>query len=201
MKRLVLLASVAVLLGAVLIAMLVFVFGSRAPVLNGTYLEPPMDSQDFELVSADGPVRKSSFQGKLVVIFFGYTFCPDVCPTTLTRLRATMDLLGTAANDVQVLMVSVDPERDTPDRVSSYARGFNPAFIGVTGSPEDIDKVAADYGVFHAMAEGSAETGYLVDHTDAVMVLDRDGNTRLIWSFEITPEEMANNLRYLIKNS
>ncbi len=160
-----------------------------------------MAASDFELTSADGLVQKSDYRGKLVVLFFGYTMCPDVCPTTMSRLRQTMDLLGTYADEVQVVMVSVDPERDTPENVSSYARAFNGDFVGLTGTQEQIDRVAADYGIFHAKAEGSAATGYLVDHTAAVMVLDRSGDTRLIWSFEITPEQMAEDLRYLVENA
>ena len=112
-----------------------------------------------------------------------------------------MEILEEDSDEVQVMMISVDPERDTPENVSSYARAFHGSFIGLTGTQEEIDRVAAEYGIFHAKAEGSAVTGYLVDHTASVMVLDRGGDTRLIWSFEITPEEMAADLRYLVKHS
>ncbi len=200
MKRLTILASAVVLLLILLAALVYTVVTNRPPALAGTYLEPPVEAADFELTSVDGTVRKSDFRGRFVVLFFGYTFCPDVCPTTLSRLRTAMDLLGPGAGEVQVVMVSVDPERDTPERVSSYAQAFNPGFIGVTGTPEEVAAVAADYGIFHAKAEGSPETGYLVDHTAAVMVLDRDGNTRMIWSFEITPEQVASDLEYLIEH-
>jgi protein SCO1/2 len=200
MKRISILIGLVVVLGAILISMILFVTGSRPPALHGTYLEPPLEAADFELTSADGRISKSSYEGRLVVLFFGYTLCPDVCPTTMSRLRRTMEILGSEADQIQVIMVSVDPERDTPENVSSYARAFNRNFIGLTGTQEEIDRVAADYGIFHAKAEGSANTTYLVDHTAAVMVLDRNGDTRLIWSFEITPEEMAEDLRYLVEN-
>ena len=197
MKRLIILGAVAILLGAILIGTLFLILGGP-PALNGTLLNPPMSAPDFELTSVDGTVRKSDFEGKVVVIFFGYTFCPDVCPTTLSRLRETMVLLGHQASEVQVLMVSVDPERDTPERVAAYAHDFNPDFKGLTGEPEKIATVAADFGIFHSKAEGSAETGYLVDHTAAVLVLNREGDTRLIWAFETTPQQMARDLNYLI---
>ena len=201
MKRLHILIGLVVALGAILILMILFVTGSRAPALHGTFLEPPLEAADFELTSANGRISKSSYEGRIVVLFFGYTFCPDVCPTTMSRLRRTMEILGTTAEEVQVIMVSVDPERDTAENVSSYARAFNGDFVGLTGTQEEIDRVAADYGIFHAKAEGSTNTGYLVDHTASVMVLDRNGDTRLIWSFEITAEEMADDLRYLVKNT
>ncbi len=201
MNRFAILASLVVVLGATLIALTLFVIRAQPPALHGTYLEPPLEAADFELASADGRVRKSDYEGRLVVLFFGYTMCPDVCPTTMSRLRRAMELLEDDSGDVQVIMISVDPERDTPENVLSYARAFRSDFVGLTGAQEEIDRVAADYGIFHAKAEGSAATEYLVDHTAAVMVLDRNGNTRLIWSFEITPEEMAEDLRYLVQHS
>ena len=201
MKRLAILIPLVVVLAAILIGLAIYVTKARPPALHGTYIEPPLPASDFELVSAGGAVRKSDYAGRFVVLFFGYTMCPDVCPTTMSRLRRAIELLEGDADEVQVLMVSVDPERDTPENVSSYARAFNRVFVGLTGTTEQIDRVAADYGIFHARAEGSIDTGYLVDHTAAVMVLDRDGNTRLIWSFETTPEEMASDLRYLVSRS
>lgn len=171
--------------------------GSR-PQLHGTFIDPAMAASDFELAAAGGPVRKSDFRGRLVVLFFGYTHCPDVCPTTMAQLARAMEMLGPDAREVQVVMVSVDPGRDTPQRMAEYAGAFATSFVGLTGTAAEIDRVAAAFGIYHARAEGSAETGYLVDHTATVTVLDRDGNVRLLWSFGTDAEQMAADLRYLL---
>jgi|SRR5690554_1519801 protein SCO1/2 len=164
----------------------------------GTLLDPPLAVQDFELSGANGPVKRSDFQGKIVVLFFGYTSCPDVCPTTLASLKKALQLLGDEAESVQVIMVAIDPERDTPDRVSQYVSGFNPSFVGLSGTLEQIAEVASRYGIYYARADSTSDGGYLVDHTATVSVLDREGRTRLLWSFGTTPEEMASDLRRLL---
>lgn len=173
--------------------------GSRSGELHGTYLEPPLPAADFTLTSADGPVRLADLRGKAVVLFFGYTFCPDVCPTTMVRLGQAMELLGKDAERVQVVMVSVDPERDTPERLAQYARAFHPSFIGVTGTQEEIDAVASAYGIYHAKAEGSEATGYLVDHTANVTVIDRSGGVRLIWPYNVDAEGVASDLKFVLR--
>lgn len=174
-------------------------FGARAGELHGTYLEPPLPAAEFELTSAEGPVRLADLRGKVVVLFFGYTFCPDVCPTTMVRLGQAMELLGNDAERVQVIMVSVDPERDTPEKLAQYARAFHPSFLGVTGTQEEIDAVASAYGIYHAKAEGSDATGYLVDHSANVTVIDRRGGVRLIWPYNVDAEGLASDLRFVLR--
>lgn len=174
-------------------------FDARTPELHGMLLDPPLPPNDFTLTSAAGPVRLADLQGKVVVLFFGYTFCPDVCPTTMVRLGHAMELLGKEAEEVQVVMISVDPERDTPERLAEYTRAFHPSFLGLTGTPEEIAAVAAAYGIYQARAEGSAATGYLVDHTSTVTVLNRDGERRMLWSFEVPAEGLASDLSYLVR--
>lgn len=166
---------------------------------HGTHLSPPTPAADFTLRSAAGPVTREGLEGKVTLIFFGYTSCPDVCPTTLLRLAAALDELGPRRADVQVVFVSVDPDRDTPERVSEYARAVDPSFIGATGSQAEIDRVAAQYGIYHARAEGSEATGYLVDHTTTVVVLNEEGETELLWSSTVTAEEMAADLSTLMR--
>lgn len=171
----------------------------RAPAaFHGTHLAPPMPVEEFTLEAADGPVSISEFRGKAVALFFGYTSCPDVCPTTLLRLRNALDALGEQREDVQVVFVSVDPERDTPERASRYAQAVDPAFVGVSGTPEAIADVAGKYGIYYAKAEGSAATGYLVDHSAAITVLNRAGGAELIWSPTVTAEQMAEDLDALL---
>lgn len=172
---------------------------SRMVELHGTLIEPPIPAADFTLTSADGPVRLEDMRGKVVVLFFGYTFCPDVCPTTMVRLGQAMELLGDDAERVQVVMVTVDPERDTPERLAQYVRAFHPSFLGLTGTEEEINAVAATYGIYHAKAEGSEATNYLVDHTSTVTVIDRNGGVRLLWPFDVPAEGYANDLRALLR--
>jgi protein SCO1/2 len=175
------------------------VVSARSGELHGTFLEPSLPAADFTLTSAAGPVRLADLHGKVVVLFFGYTFCPDVCPTTMVRLGQAMELLGKDADRVQVVMITVDPARDTPERLAEYARAFHPSFIGLSGTQEEIDAVASAYGIYHAKAEGSAATGYLVDHTATTTVLDRRGGVRLLWPFDVPAEGLASDLKVLLR--
>lgn len=165
---------------------------------HGTLLSPPTPAADFTLHSADGPVTRADLAGKVTPIFFGYTSCPDICPTTLFRLAAALNELGPRREDVQVVFVSVDPERDTPERASEYARAVDPAFVGLTGSEAEIDHVASQYGIYHAKADGSEATGYLVDHTTTIVVLNEEGETELLWSSTVSADEMAEDLAALV---
>jgi protein SCO1/2 len=194
-KRLVIIA------GSILAAFVVLFVGLRLLrpyVFSGTVIQSPEPSFSFTLESMSGPVSLSDFGGKVVVLYFGYTFCPDVCPATLTDLARAMKLLGKKADDVQVIMVSVDPERDTADKLEEYVHAFDPDFIGLTGTPEQIAEVAARYGVYYAKHEGSDASGYLIDHTATVMVINEEGRLKLLESFGTTPEEMAADLAHLI---
>lgn len=169
----------------------------------GTIIQSPQPAYDFELMSVNGPVRLSDFRGKWVLLFFGYTYCPDVCPTTLADLARVMDLLGPKAKDLQVIMISVDPERDTPERMAEYASYFHPSFIGLTGTPEQIREVATQYGVYYYRHEGTPETGYLVDHSAFTVLINPEGYLKVIFppTFGpegITPEQMADDLKYLM---
>ncbi len=173
----------------------------RPYVFNGVVLQSPQPAPDFELTGAGGQrVKLSDFRGKIVLLFFGYTFCPDVCPTTMLELKKAMDILGPEkASKVQVIMISVDPERDTPDRVDAYAKNFNPNFIGLTGTPDEIAEVATMYGIYYEKEEGTAATGYLVSHTATVTVVDQEGYVRLLFRYGMPPEEIASDLAYMLK--
>ena len=172
----------------------------RPYTFHGTVLQSPQPSPNFELNAANGrKVSLTDFEGDLVLLYFGYTFCPDVCPATLAELRGALDILGKDAQDVQVIMISVDPERDTPEMLAEYVAHFHPSFIGVTGTPEEIAQVAALYGIFYEAHEGTAATGYLVDHTATVLVIDRDGHLKLVFPFGTPAEDIAADLAYLLK--
>ncbi len=170
------------------------------PPLRGVAIESPRPAYDFQLQSGDNQtVRLSQFRGKVVALYFGYTFCPDVCPKTLADLSMAMDQLGSDSDGVQVLFVSVDPDRDTPVRTDQYAKGFNPTFVGMTGSPDDIARVAGAYGVFYQKQDApSSSAGYLVDHSATVLLIDRQGQLRTIWPFDFPRDDMVNDFRALL---
>lgn len=169
-----------------------------APDLHGMLLESPRPAADFTLQSAGGAeVRLSDFRGRLAVLYFGYTFCPDVCPATLADLARALDALGGQAQDVQVILVSIDPERDTPDRIAAYARAFRPDFLGLSGTPEEVAQAATTFGIFFEKAGGAGQ-GYLMNHTSTVTVVDRAGFVRLVWPYGVEPADIAADLRYLL---
>ena len=149
----------------------------------------------FTLVNQDGkPVDQSVLNGKWSVVFFGYTFCPDVCPTTLTTLGQTMTLLGPQANDVQVVFVSIDPARDTPAALKTYltSRVFPKNIMGLTGTPAQIAQVAKGYKVYY-QKEGTGST-YSMDHSTALYVMGPDGQFRTVIADGLTPQQDAQQL-------
>lgn len=132
---------------------------------------------DFTLQSAAGPVALQDFRGKVVLVYFGYTYCPDICPTSLAATAEGLKLLTPEElARVAVIFVSVDPERDTPDRLKEYGEFFHPAIVGVTGTAEEVAAIARRYGVFYARQPvATAGGGYVVDHTSDTYIVGRDG--------------------------
>lgn len=170
----------------------------RPHVFHGQVLQS-QEPIDFTLTAHTGePVSLSDFRGKHVLVYFGYTFCPDVCPTTLARINQTLTLLGDKGKDVQFVMVSVDPERDTPEKLAQYVTAFNPTFLGLTGSEQEIMQAATPFGVYFAKQEVEGKSNYLVDHTATTMVMDPAGRMKLIWPPNTSSEFMAEDLEYMI---
>ena len=166
---------------------------------HGLVMLSPQPINNFELTAHTGQrVKISDFRGKVVLIYFGYTYCPDVCPATLSELRQTMERLrpGQQAN-VQVLMVTLDPQRDTPQVLADYLAHFNPTFLGLTGTAEEITMAATPLGIFYERHEGDVENGYLISHTSTVAVIDKAGYLRLVYPFDTTGEQMADDLKIL----
>jgi len=110
-----------------------------------------------------------------------------------------MKQLGSKAEDIQLIMISLDPERDTPAKLEEYVAHFNPTFLGITGTQEQVDTVASLYGIFYEKKEGSAASGYLIDHTATLMVIDREGYLKLVFPFGVTADEIADDLKYMLK--
>ncbi|MBK7320124.1 SCO family protein [Candidatus Villigracilis affinis] len=129
---------------------------------------------------------------------FGYTYCPDVCPTTLAELKVVMEKLNGQADKVQVVFVSVDPGRDTSEEMQKYIERFSPSFIGLSGSEEELAPIWDDYGVFREVVERTSETNYIINHTARVTLIDQNGNMRLSYGFQTPPEDIAHDIEILL---
>ncbi len=173
--------------------------GGSATPQYGIAIDSPTPAGDFTLQSSRGAVSLSDFRGKPVLLYFGYTTCPDVCPTTLADLRMAMQELGEDQSKVQVLFVSVDPERDTVERLGAYLQYFDPNFIGLTGPLAEIEAIANRFGVFFQKNVVDSAADYLIDHTSAVLLLDADGKLRLMFPYATTGKQIADDTRLFIR--
>ena len=183
----------------VVVGGLLIYFLQRPHAFYGTNVGPPTPVKNFTLTSANGPVSLDDFRGRFVILFFGYTSCPDVCPATMGNLAQAMKSLGSQAQEVQTIMVSLDPGRDTPQRLAEYLSHFDLSFIGITGTKEQIDRITAANGVFYEIKPGTSLENYSIDHTASLQVLDRDLNLVLLIPFGNTPAQIADDLKYLLK--
>ena len=155
--------------------------------------------KDFRLTDHNGKVRTlADFKGKAVVIFFGYTHCPDVCPTTLSDMTQALNLLGKDAQKVQVLFVTVDPARDSQALLANYVPAFNPDFLGLYGDEAATAKVAKEFRVFYQKHERKNSESYEVDHTAGNFVFDQSGKLRLFMKYGQGAESIAHDLRALL---
>ncbi len=190
---------VAVIIAGVAVAYLFVLPRLQPHIFSGSVIQSTQKAPRMELQAADGQVvRMTDFADQVVVVYFGYTFCPDVCPATLAKLADAVELLGDRGEDVQVIMVSVDPARDTPEMLAEYVTYFHPDFIGVTGDESTVNRVATLYGVYYEKKAGSAATEYIVDHTSTVMLVDREGYLKLVLPFEGTAEQIAADIDYFL---
>ena len=176
---------------------------SKPESFRGTiYAEPYPAAPEIELARAAGTdFRLSEMRGKVVALFFGYTSCPDICPTTMAEFKQALEGLGPKADQVQVLFVTVDPQRDTPERLQEYVDHFNPDFIGLSGAEPELAKVWNSYGVFRQVVDGTSAAGYLVDHTARVTLIDQQGNLRLSFPFDTPVEDVVHDLNLLLEES
>jgi protein SCO1/2 len=156
--------------------------------------------KDFSLMDHNGKKRElSEFKGQLVVMFYGYTQCPDVCPTTMTEMQGVMELLGKNANRVQVMFVTVDPERDTQELLSQYVPAFDKRFLGLRPqTTEELEKITKDFKVFYKKVPGNSPTSYTIDHTAGSYVFDTKGQLRLFLKHHQGPQPIAEDLKKLL---
>ena len=201
MNRKLLLVGLASFLLIAGVAVGVFLFSAPAGFRGTTYGEPYPVAKEIELNRGNGSrFRLSEMRGKAVLLFFGYTSCPDVCPTTLAELKQALEKLGEEkAKQVQILFVTVDPERDTPERMQEYVDHFNPNFIGLSGTEGELAKVWQNYGVFREIVDGTSAAGYIVNHTARVTLIDQEGNMRVSFAFETPVEDIVHDLKLLLK--
>lgn len=172
---------------------------NRPPTFNGSVITPPLPMSDFTLQSDTGPVTLSQFRGKHVILFFGFTHCEDICPVTMAILKKSLSGLGPEAGNFQVIFVSVDPKRDTLQITGEYARLFNPAFLGVTGSVAEIDSVTKQYGISYELLPADANGDYEVEHTASVLVLNEQGELILTWPFGLQPDQIEQDMKAVLK--
>ena len=157
--------------------------------------------KDFSLLDPDGKVRTlADFKGKVVVMFFGYTQCPDVCPTTLTEMQQVMTLMGPQSDKVQVLFVTVDPERDTAAILKQYVPSFDPSFLGLRPADDEaLEKVTKDFKIYYKKVAGTSPGSYTMDHTAGSYAFDPQGRLRLYIKHAQGPETLAHDLKELLK--
>jgi len=158
---------------------------------------PPFGG-DFTLTNQDNqPFRLDQLRGRPAVLFFGYTSCPDMCPMTMSRIAAALKLVGDQAREVTTLFVSVDPQRDTPAALKEYVGSFSIPVIGLTGTPDEVARVAAEYHASYQVVP-TGTTNYLVNHTSAIFLIDRQGRLRQYFRFDEKAETLASALRTLL---
>lgn len=167
---------------------------------GGTVMQAPTAAPSTEgLFFTDGrPLDLAAWHGDVVLVYFGYTHCPDVCPTTLSKVANARLAIGEDAARVHLVMITVDPERDDPALLGPYTAAFDPTFLGATGTPEAVARVATTYGVFFARGEQRGPDDYAVDHTATLLGLDTDGHLRIVWPTDVTVEQLAGDLEELL---
>lgn len=193
---------VSALAAAALAAALLGACGAEGPKFRSTDITGADFGRELSLVGHDGKPRTlADFGGKLVVLFFGYTYCPDVCPTTLVDMAAVMKALGKDAERVQVLFVTVDPERDTREVLAQYVAAFDPRFLGLYGDAAATERVAKEFKIFYEKRPGSAPSAYSVDHSAQSYVLDGQGKLRLFVRHDRIATDLADDLRTLLNST
>lgn len=192
-------AAAFVLIGVV--TAIVYFFPAAAQFRGTAYVEPYPAAPEIDLTRNDGSqFRLSDLRGNIVLVFFGYTSCPDVCPITLGQMKQVVDKLGeNDAQKVKVLFVTVDPERDTPETMQKYVDHFDAGFVGLSGSETQLQPIWNGYGIFREKVEGTSEAGYLVNHTARITLIDQDGNLRLSYGFETPTEDIVHDIKLLVK--
>ncbi|BDT73448.1 hypothetical protein os4_29970 [Comamonadaceae bacterium OS-4] len=158
-------------------------------------------AKDFELTDHNGKVRHlTDFKGKVVVMFFGYTQCPDVCPTSMAELAEVKKVLGADGDKLQGLFVTVDPARDTPEVLKGYMENFDPTFLALYTTPEKLEVLAKDFKVYYKRVNGQTPTSYTMDHSAGSYIYDTQGNLRLFTRYGSGAKVLAADIQLLLKS-
>ena len=174
----------------------------QPPAFQATDITGATFARDFRLTDHNGQVRTlADFRGKVVAVFFGYIHCPDVCPTTLADYAAALQQLGPQADQVQVIFVTLDPQRDTPDLLKQFVPAFNPGFLGMVTDAETLRQLAKEYKVVYQKTSVKATDDYLIDHSAGTYIYDPQGNLRLLMPYGSSPDVIAQDLKTLLATS
>ena len=195
-------------LGALLLAASMLMTGRAAAAdaanplgLKSGVFEPPRMAPDFTVRGSDGrELELSRFRGKLVLLEFGYTSCVDVCPVSLAMLAEARRQLGAQAAQLQVIYVTVDPERDTPERMKHYLAAFDPSFLGATGTPQQMARVRQDYGISATRKNIEGSKDYVIGHSSYLYFVDRNGSLRALLPFGRSAADVVHDARLLLQN-
>jgi protein SCO1/2 len=194
--------AVAVILAVAVVAGAFYFVREPAHAFHGGEYLPPQAAPAIDLTDQFGqPFSLAGQAGKVSMLYFGYTTCPDLCPTTLSDFAVVKNELGDAAEEVNFVLVTFDPERDTPERLRQYLSFFDDEFIGVSGDMAQTETILQSYGVTVNRVEyPNSATGYLLDHTALIYVIDAEGRLRLSYPYGTPPDSMAADIKHLLSN-
>jgi protein SCO1/2 len=190
MQRKTLLVGVSIFVGLLVLTALLYL--TSKPSFRGALITPPWPAPELSLTDHNGsPFKMTDQRGRVVLLYFGYVNCPDECPLTMAHLKLARESLGSRAKDVQVVMVSTDPVRDTPQALKDFMEHFDPSFLGLTGTPAELQRVWKDYGV---TVEAGGET-----HSTFLYVIDPNGDVRETFLPDTEPQDIARDVGLLLK--
>jgi len=190
--------------GGVLSLFLMAVLTACSPnkplALVGTDVTGADFANAFSLTDHTGQPRQlSDYKGKILAVFFGYTHCPDVCPTTMADLAKAMKMLGKDSEQVQVLFITLDPERDTQEVLAQFVPSFDSSFIGLYGNAEQTEAVTKNYKIFASKQTEAGKSGYVLDHSAGVYLYDKEAKVRVYVRYGQTPSEIANDIKHVLQ--
>lgn len=199
LRRRWLVAAIAFVATLAIVAVGVRVGWAGATTFHGTPYPDAEPAPEFALTDHRGEqVALQDFRGEAVLLFFGFTHCPDVCPLTLYRLNEALEALGRRGRDARIVLLTVDPERDTPEVLDAYVRQFGPRVTGLTGDPARLEALRREYGVYAEMHAAHADHPPMMTHTDAVFGIDRQGRLRVLLHADGPEEELRSDIRLLL---
>lgn len=172
---------------------------SASVFTGGTPIDPPRELKDFMLTGNDGePISLSDLRGKITLLYFGYTHCPDFCPTTMTTFKRVREMLGADADKAAFVMVSIDGTRDTPDEMKKFLSNFDSSFIGMTGKESDVEGIAIDYDVTAEVQAGGSADQYNVDHTPSSYLIDAQGRLVMEYMYGTEPDVITQDIQKML---